>query len=174
MELGSLIRHSNTRRTLPIPSQIPTAPSLLSPKPIHTPIRTTRVVLPHSAPASVLAQTQFARTPRIPVTKTFRALFHRATSTSTISVLQRMIHSLRRPTYLTFKIAPFKTGLVLSSHTKSAPTRRTSCLNPLAIVGMYIYMVSSQLTNLSSRCTQLPLYPQYSGTERHSSSHLGR
>ena len=170
-----MIRHSNTRHTLPIPSQIPTVPSLLSPKPIHTPIRTTRAVLPHSAPASVLAQTQFARMPQIPATKTFRALFHRATSTSTISVLHRMIRSLRRPMCLTFKIAPYKTGLVLSSYTKSAPTRRTSCLNPLAIVGiMYIYMVSSQLTNLSSRCTQLPLYPQYSGTERHSSSHLGR
>ena len=55
-----------------------------------------------------------------------------------------MIRSLRRPTCLTFKIAPYKTGLVLSSYTKSALTRRTNCSNPLAIVGiMYIYRLVS-------------------------------
>ena len=84
--------------------------------------------------------------------------------------------SLRRPTCLTFKITPFKTRLVLSSYTKSALTCWTNCSNPLAIVGiMYIYiLVSCQLTCQSSRCMQLPLYPQHSGTEWHSSSHLGR
>ena len=131
-----MIRHSNTKLTLHIPSKIPTDPSLLNPKLIHTPMRTTSTVFPHSTLASVLAQTQIARMPRIPARTTFRALFQRATSMSTTSVLQRMIRSLQRPTCLTFKRAPFKPRLVLSSYTKSAPMRRARCLTPLEIVGL--------------------------------------
>ena len=87
--LGSLIRHSNTKPTLPILSQIPTttAPSLLSPKLIHTLMRTIRTVFPHLTLVSVLAQTQIAKMPGLPATATFWALFQRATSMSTTSVL---------------------------------------------------------------------------------------
>ena len=135
LELGSLIRHSNTRPTLPMPSQTPTAPSSLSPKPTRTPMRTTINVFPHSTLASVLAQIQIARMPTIPAITTLRALFQRATLMSTTSVLQQMIRSLRRPTCLIFKRAPFRPRLVLSNYTRSAPMRRTRSLNPLAMVG---------------------------------------
>ena len=136
------------RLTLLIPSQILTAPSLLSPKPIHTPMRTTRTVFPRSTLASVLPQTQIARMPRAPARTTFSTLFQRATSISTTSVLLRMIRSLQRPTCLTFKRAPFKTRLVLSSYTNNATMRRTRCLTE--IVGLLqscTCTVSCQLNN---------------------------
>ena len=158
MELGSLIRHSNMRLTLLIPSQIPTAPSLLSPKPIYTPMRTTRTVFPRSTLASVLPQTQIARMPRAPARTTFSTLFQRATSISTTSVLLRMIRSLQRPTCLTFKRAPFKTRLVLSSYTNNATMRRTRCLTE--IVGLLqscTCTVSCQLNNPQTHAaTSLP------------------
>ena len=131
-----MIRQSNTGLTLPIPAQIPTVPSLVSSEPIYSPLITCWVVLPHSRLASILAQTQVARMPGIPATAPFRPLLSVwAPSTSTTSVLQRMC-SLRKLTKLIFKIAPFRTGSVLSSYTKSAPSRRWRCLHPVAIVGI--------------------------------------
>ena len=52
--------------------------------------------------------------------------------------------SLRRPTYLTLKIAPFRAGSVLSSYTKSAPERS---LHPLAIVGIMNIMHSIRVSS---------------------------
>jgi hypothetical protein len=46
----------------------------------------------------------------------------------------------------------------------------TGDCRPASVMYMYSVMSAHQF----SRYTQLPLYPQHSGTERHSSSHLGR